>query len=101
MKEEMKKKKSIALQVAVQEESEDSSKEEENESDIALLARKLRKFMRKKKLFPKKKTIDRGELEKVKELVICYKCKTLGHYRLDCTLLKKILNKKKKTFMMT
>ena len=81
MEEEMKRKKSIALQVAIHKESEDSSREEESESDIALLVRKLRKFMRKKKSFSKKKTIDRRELEKEKELITCYECKKLGHFK--------------------
>ena len=64
IEEELKKKKSIALKVAIQEETEESSYEEESELDVAFLARKLRKFMRKKKSLPRKKTIDRGEIEK-------------------------------------
>ena len=45
IEEESKKKKSIALKATIQEESEESSYEEESESDVAFLARKLRKFV--------------------------------------------------------
>ena len=72
---------------------------------MALLARKLRKFMRKKKLFPKKKIIDKGELErekeKEKESITCFECKKSGHYKSDYPLLKNTLKKKKKAFMVT
>ena len=94
IEEELKMKKSIALKVAIQGDSEESSYEEESESDVAFLAKKLRKFMRKKKSLPRKKTIDREEIEKEKESVTYYECKKPGHFRVKCPLLKK--NSKRK-----
>ena len=57
--EELKKKKSITLKDVVQEESEESDDKDESEPEIALLDRKIRRFMRKKKTFARKKIIDR------------------------------------------
>ena len=76
--EELKKKKSIILKAILQEESDDK---DESEPERALLGKKIRRFMRKKKTFPRKKIIDRGEIdkEKEKEPVTCYVCKKLGH----------------------
>ena len=70
----MKKKKSIILKAIVQEASKESDDKDENELEIVLLARKIRRFMRKKKIFSRKKIIDRGEIdrEKEKEPMTCY-----------------------------
>ena len=46
---ETKRKKSITLATEVQREREESSEEEKSDSEVALLARKIRNFMRKKK----------------------------------------------------
>ena len=54
-KEEMKKKKSIAMKAMIQGESEESNGEDDKESEISFLARNIGRFMRKKNLFPKKK----------------------------------------------
>ena len=46
--------------------------------------------MKRKNIFPKKKTIEREiEKEKEKEPIVCYKCKKIGHLRVDCPYLKK------------
>ena len=67
------------------------------ETDVAFLARKIRQFMKKKKKFSKKKTMEREiDSEKEKELIICYECKKLGHLRYDCSLIKSSERKKMK-----
>ena len=67
IEDDMKRKKSIALKEIVQEESENNSEEEESELEMALLARRFRKFIRRNRSFPKKKVVGRGELEKEKK----------------------------------
>ena len=57
--------------------------------------------MRKKKLLPRKKIMDRGEIEKEKEFMTYYECKKLGYFRVECPLLKKEFRKKRKAFMTT
>ena len=57
--------------------------------------------MRRKKLIPKKKTLNREEIEKEKESVTCYECKKFGHIKSGYPLLKKEIKKKKKAFVVT
>ena len=46
--------------------------------------------MKRKKIFPKKKIIEREvEKEKEKEPLVCYEYKKFGHLRVDCPYLKK------------
>ena len=71
--EEVKKKKTIALAVEIQGEDKESSEDDRSDPNVALLARKIRNFMRKKRVSPKKKIVDKGETEK--DVVVCYKCK--------------------------
>ena len=63
----MNNKKSIALAAEIQGKSEESSDEQKSESEVAFLARKIRNFMRKKRSIPRRRTIDKGEIEKEKE----------------------------------
>ena len=102
-KEEVKKRKPIALVAKIQEGKEESSEEEKNESEVAFLAKKIRNFMRKKKVAPRKRIIDREKIEKEKkrENLICFECKRLGYVRSEYPKLRKAFKKKKKTFMVT
>ena len=77
---------------------------------MAMISRKFRKFMRKKKYPFKKKPYKEDpskekekEKEKEREQPICYECKRPGHYKMDCLQLKKSMRKKykKKTMMAT
>ena len=49
LEEESKRKKTIGLKIVIQEEKVDNSSEDESETDVALLARKIRQFIKKKK----------------------------------------------------
>ena len=66
----MKKKKSIALVAEIQGEGEESSEEDKSESEVAFLVRKIKNFMRKKKSVPRRRAIDKGEVEKERETLI-------------------------------
>ena len=85
--------------------SEESDKEEEEEDDLALMARKFKRFMKRKKqnfkrkLFKGESSKDR-EQEKDKKLFICFECKKPSHFKMDCFLLKKLSKKVKKKAMM-
>ena len=97
--EEAKKRKTIALATEIQGEDKESSKDDRSDSDIAFLARKIRNFMRKKRKAPRRKIVDRGEIEK--DVVMCYKCKKIGHFRSKCPKLKKNLKMKNKSLVAT
>ena len=109
VEEDTKRKKTIALKAAEKEES-SSNDDEEEDDETALLAKKFRKFMRKRSFHKKKfgaridgekdKRKDK-EKEKEKEPLICYECKKPGHFKYDCPLLKKAYKKKKKAYMAT
>ena len=109
---EQKKKKTIAFKAASDSKRDDEESEEESTSsnddledeDIAMVVRRFRKFMGRKKGrynqkfhrkdYGKEKEKDR---EKDKEVVpTCYECKKPGHIRPDCPLLKKSFRQKKK-----
>ena len=100
---EMKKKISIALKAVIQGESEESNDEDNEKSEIFLLARKIGKFMRKKKSFPRNKHIGRREIDKEKErvIMICYKYKKIGHMKSECPQPKKNIKKKRKALVVT
>ena len=105
---EVKKKKSIALKAITIDEEEDSSSETEDEhnDDMALVIRKFRKFLGKKRYsfrrrYPTKEEASKDkDKEKEKELPICYECKKSGHFKVDCPILKKSSKKYKKKAMV-
>ena len=97
-----KKKKGIALNANIEGESDREKVESDlSESEVAFLARKFRKFMQRKKFFPKKKNALRKEVTKEveKKLSICYECNKIGHLKIECPHLPKDARKKKKAFM--
>ena len=47
----------------------------------------------------KGKMVDRGEIEK--DGVVCYKCKKIGHFRIECPKLRENLKMKKKALVAT
>ena len=57
--------------------------------------------MRNKKLVPRRRIIDIGEIEKEKERenLICFECKRSWHIISECPKLRKELKKKKKAFV--
>jgi hypothetical protein len=67
----------------------DTSEEElDSDEDIAMLSRKFKSFLKKKKQegkFVKKKPLSKGETSKNDE-IICYRCKKPGHMKWDCPL---------------
>ncbi|KAK8585731.1 hypothetical protein V6N13_050703 [Hibiscus sabdariffa] len=94
-KEVEKKKIGIALK-ASQEES-DSSEEEDEE--MAMLAKRITKFMKSQRgrRFQRKVDFKNKSKEEDKDQLICYECKKSGHIRTECLQLKrKSFGKKKK-----
>ena len=102
----IKKKKTIALKTTSSKDDEsDEFDEEEEEEDLALIARKFKRFMGKKKQGFKKNTFKgepskEKEKEKEKELPIYFKCKKSSYFRIDYPFLKKSSKKIKKKMMM-
>ena len=104
-KEKIRRKKTITLKSTAQEEEDteksDNGKEDE---DLALITRKFRCFMRRKRQEIKRRPPTKGEPSKEKEKdqsIICYECKKSGHFGSECLQLKKGKKKfKKKKAMM-
>ena len=100
---EVKKKRTIALKSTTSPDYEtDESEDEEQDEEMALITRKFKKFLRKRKQGMRKK-FTKGEQSKEKEKdqpLICYECKKPGHFRSECPQLKKGPKKFKKKAMM-
>ena len=104
--EETKKKMTIALKSIVQEEEElDQSENDDEDEELALITRKFKRFMKKRRQGVRRRPSTKGEpsKEKDKELpLICYKCKKPVHFRFEYPQLKKAPKKfKKKAIVAT
>ena len=88
------------------EESEDehSSDNVIQDEDLAMIVRKLKKFVRRRKRFSRK-NVKKGEISRYKEKEkskkrdqgsVCYEYKKPGHMRYDCPLIKSSVRKKMK-----
>ena len=112
--EESKKKKTISLKAITStvsdEDSEKSEHEEVEDNDMVLLAHKFRKFFKKKdppirgknsfrKFLDRIKEKEKDRDERKKRSSICFGCNRSGHLRIDCSLEKKMLRKKKKALL--
>ena len=98
-KEEMKKKKSIALAIKIKKEDRKVSEEDTSDSEVVLLARRIRNFMKKKRASSRKKFIDRGKIEKGG--VVCHNCNKVGYIRMDYPKLREKPKAKKKALVAT
>ena len=97
--EKVKKKKTIALAAEIKEEDREHSEDDRSDYEVILLARRIKNFMWKKRVAPRKKVVDRGETEKVG--MVCYKCKKVGHLRIECPKFRKNPKIKKKALVAT
>ncbi|KAH9671118.1 hypothetical protein KPL70_017229 [Citrus sinensis] len=87
------KKKNIALKASKRESDEESEMDDE---ELAMLARRFRKFYKKNN--EQRKFRGYNNKKEKKEPITCYECKKLGHIRPECHLLKKL---KKKAMVTT
>ncbi|KAH9802179.1 hypothetical protein KPL71_001272 [Citrus sinensis] len=92
-KEDEEKKKSIALKVSKYESDGDSEPDDE---ELAILARRFRKFF--KKTGERRKFRNFKNQREKKEVITCYECKKPGHIRSECPLINKL---KKKAMVAT
>ena len=90
---EEKKKKNIALKASKHESDEESELDDE---DIAMIAKRFRKFFKKTSERKRLKNY-KNQMEK-KESITCYECKKPRHIQLECPLLNKL---KKKAMVAT
>ena len=87
------KKKNIALKATKYESDGESEPDDE---ELAMLARRFRKFF--KKTGDRRKFRNFKNQKEKKEVIICYECKKPGHIRSECPLLNKL---KKKAMVAT
>lgn len=95
--EEAKRRKTIALKPKAKEnEEEDTSKDFDNDDEMAMIATRLRRFVRIKRYGFKKKSFNKGEGSKEKErdnknekLVLFYEFKKPRHFRVNCPYLRR------------
>ena len=103
---DQKRKKSITFKATMEtiegSEDEHSSDNDIQDEDLAMIVRKFKRFMRRKRRF-NRKFIKKGEISRDKEkkkekekdqVSVCYKCKKSGQFKQDCPLLKSSLRKK-------
>ncbi|GAV58426.1 zf-CCHC domain-containing protein/DUF4219 domain-containing protein/UBN2 domain-containing protein, partial [Cephalotus follicularis] len=80
------------------------SSEEESDDEMALITRRFKKYLAKKKFGNKhfKKTFP-SKSETKKEEIVCFECNKPGHYKSECPRLKKAKDtiKKKKAMLAT
>ena len=85
-------------------ENELSSDDVIQDEDLAMIMRKFKKFMERRKRFSRK-NVKKGEISRDKEKEkskkkdqgsVCYECKKLRHMRYDCPLIKSFMRKKMK-----
>ncbi|GAV57971.1 zf-CCHC domain-containing protein, partial [Cephalotus follicularis] len=80
------------------------SSEEDSDDEMALITRRLKKYLAKKKFGSKhfKKSIP-SKSETKKEEIICFECNKPGHYKSECPRLNKVKEtiKKKKAMLAT
>ena len=86
--EDVKKKRTIAFKSTTQlnEESEETKNEEQDE-EMALITRKFKRFLKKRKQRIRKRPPTKGEHSKEKDKeqpLICYECKKPEHFRSEC-----------------
>ena len=110
---EDKKKKSIALKATTEEEEDvEEEKPSDEDDDLALITRKLNKYMRGERFkgrkftsrrdLSKKESSSHGDKEKWEEKrdLICFKCKKSRHIKYDCSLYKSEAKRRMKKSMM-
>ena len=84
------------------EESDDTENKEQDE-EMALISRRFKKFLKKRRQGMRKRPPTKGKysIEKDKEqLLICYECKKSRYFKSECPQLKKGPKKYKKKAMM-
>ncbi|MQM04489.1 hypothetical protein Taro_037288 [Colocasia esculenta] len=88
LKSSSKKKMSNALKVldSFSSSSEDSKEKSEESNDEAMLSRRLQRILAKKKKYRSKRYF---KMDKKSKEPTCYKCKQLGHFKIECPKLKR------------